>query len=135
MGAGFTLYEVIGGEKTIRRLVDEFYARIETDSYLRPMFPEDMEPGKRWQYLFLVQSFGGPNLFSQERGHPRLRARHLPFPIDRKARDHWLKHMLDAMDAVGIEEPARTLMRDYFVRASEHMINIETELGPGAQGT
>lgn len=127
-GEGFSLYSVIGGEETIRRLVEDFYERIEADEYLRPMFPEDMGPGKRWQYLFLVQSFGGPNVFSEERGQPRLRMRHFPFAIDQKARDHWLKHMLDAMDAVGIEEPARTLMRDYFIRASAHMVNVETEL-------
>ncbi len=118
-----SLYEQAGGEAVFRRLVDEFYARVEADPYLRPMFPEDMEEGKRWQYLFLSQFFGGPQTYAAERGHPRLRMRHFPFAIDQQARDHWLNHMLDAVDAVGIAEPVRSQMREYFERASTHMIN------------
>ncbi len=88
------------------------------------MFPDDLEAGKHWQFLFLTQFFGGPARYAQERGHPRLRMRHMPFPIDRMARDHWLGHMLAAIDEAGIEEPARSTMREYFERASEHMINL-----------
>lgn len=120
-----SIYASVGGEATFRRLVDEFYARVEADPVLRPMFPEDMGPGKEWQRLFLIQFFGGPAQYAGERGHPRLRMRHGPFRIDREARERWLKHMLDAIDVVGIEEPMKTVMRDYFVRASEHMINAE----------
>lgn len=118
-----TLYDLVGGEATFRRLVDVFYAKIEADPVLRPMFPDDLEASKRHQFLFLVQFFGGPATYSEERGHPRLRIRHEPFPIDRQARDHWLRHMIDAMDAVGIDEPMRSMMTDYFERASTHMIN------------
>jgi hemoglobin len=119
-----TIYEFVGGEPTFQWLVDEFYARVEADALLRPLFPADLEPGKRWQRLFLMQFFGGPQAYAEERGHPRLRMRHNPFPIDGEARAHWLQHMLDAIDVVGIEEPARAEMREYFVRASEHMINM-----------
>lgn len=119
-----TVYDFVGGEPTFRRLVDEFYARVEADEVLRPLFPADLEPGKRWQFLFLSQFFGGPQTYAAERGHPRLRMRHNPFPIDGAAREHWLRHMLDAIDVVGIQEPARAAMREYFVRASEHMINV-----------
>lgn len=118
-----TLYDLVGGEATFRRLVDVFYAKVEADPVLRPMFPADLEAGKQWQFLFLSQFFGGPAAYAEQRGHPRLRMRHEPFPIDQQARDHWLRHMLDAVDAVGIEEPMRSMMTDYFERASTHMIN------------
>lgn len=118
-----TIYELVGGEATFRRLVDAFYARVEADPVLRPMFPPDMEDGKRAQFLFLSQFFGGPTTYAEERGHPRLRMRHNPFVIDGQARDHWLSHMLAALDDAGIEEPMRSTMTDYFERASLHMIN------------
>ena len=124
-----TVYEQAGGEPVFERLVDAFYARIGADEYLRPMFPADMEEGKRWQRLFLVQLFGGPTDYAVERGHPRLRMRHFPFPITRRARDHWLLHMLTAVDEAGVPEPARTTMREYFERASTHMINLDIEPG------
>lgn len=119
------LYDRVGGEETFRRLVDTFYAKVEADPALRPMFPDDLEEGKRWQRLFLIQLFGGPTDYAEERGHPRLRMRHFPFPIDQQARDHWLQHMLDAMDETGIEEPMRSEMQVYFERASTHMMNRE----------
>lgn len=119
-----TVYQMAGGEAAFRRLVDDFYARVEADDQLRPMFPADLTPGKEWQYLFLMQFFGGPQRYAQERGHPRLRMRHMPFAIDENARNRWLGHMLAAIDAVGIEDPARAIMREYFERASTHMINV-----------
>lgn len=119
-----TLYEKVGGEPTFEKLVDEFYRRVEADEILRAIFPADLEPGKRWQQLFLMQYFGGPVQYMGERGHPRLRMRHSPFPIDKLMRDHWLKHMLDAVDVVGIQEPMRTTMRDYFEFASTAMQNV-----------
>lgn len=120
-----SIYTVIGGDKTIQAIVDIFYAKIEADESLREMFPADLEEGKHRQYLFLRQFFGGPRDYSIERGHPRLRMRHQPFRIDQKARDAWLSHILAAIDEVGIEEPARMFMRDYFDRASTHLINVD----------
>jgi hemoglobin len=121
----FTLYDLVGGDPTFQQLVDVFYSRVEADADLRPMFPDDLEPGKRWQFLFLTQFFGGPARYAEERGHPRLRMRHMPFPIDMDARNRWLGHMLAAIDAVGIQEPMRTTMRDYFERGSAFMMNRE----------
>lgn len=120
------IYEFIGGDETFRRLVDVFYAKIEQDAYLRPMFPDDLDEGKKWQFLFLCQLFGGPQHYSQQRGHPRLRMRHAPFPIDQEARDRWLSHMLDAMRDINIPQPAYDMMRNYFERAATHMINRYT---------
>lgn len=118
-----SIYTMIGGEDTMRSLVDEFYARVETDTELRAIFPDDLEPGKQWQFLFLMQYWGGPRRYAEERGHPRLRMRHMPYPISPDLRDRWVQHMLDAIDAVGIEEPARATMRDYFERGATFMIN------------
>lgn len=119
------IYELVGGDEVFQQLVDEFYARIQADPLLRPMFPDDLEAGKRWQFLFLTQFFGGPARYSAERGHPRLRMRHMPFIIDQTARDHWFAHIFAAIDAAGIREPARSIMQDYFERASAFMINAE----------
>lgn len=118
-----TVYELVGGEETFRRLVDTFYAKVEADEALRAIFPDDLEPGKVWQRLFLIQYFGGPADYSVQRGHPRLRMRHAPYPIDGGLGQAWLKHMLDSIDEVGIEEPARSVMRAYFERAAPHMVN------------
>lgn len=120
------VYETVGGDATFQKLVDTFYDLVEADDVLRPMFPEELEAGKRWQFLFLTQFFGGPARYNPERGHPRLRMRHMPFSIDQIARDHWLAHMLAAIDAAGITEPARGIMRDYFERGSSFMINAES---------
>ena len=118
-----SVYELVGGDEIFQRLVDNFYKKVETDPVLRPVFPHDLEPGKRWQFLFLTQFFGGPARYEQERGHPRLKMRHFPFPINQQARDHWLSHMLAAIDEVGINEPARGIMREYFERGSAFLIN------------
>jgi len=118
-----TLYELVGGDDTFQRLVDEFYARVEQDELLMKMFPDDLEPGKQWQFLFLTQYFGGPVRYIPQRGHPRLRMRHMPFVIDQEARDHWLEHMLAAIDVVEIQEPMRSEMREYFERGSQFLIN------------
>ena len=120
-----TVYAQVGGDATFRQLVDRFYEGIANDPVLRPMFPDDLEVGKHWQFLFLTQLFGGPARYAEQRGHPRLRMRHMPFPINMDARDRWLGHMQAAIDAVGISEPARSTMRTYFERSSAFMINVE----------
>lgn len=118
-----TVFQMIGGEATMKELVDRFYAHVETDEELRSMFPDNLEPGKHWQFLFLMQYFGGPKRYMDERGHPRLRMRHMPFPIDAHAARRWLGYMLQAIDETGIQEPARSLMREYFERAAPFMVN------------
>lgn len=120
-----SIYELIGGDETFRRLVDRFYERVEANPLLRPLFPEDMGPGKEYQFLFLTQYFGGPPRYNALRGHPRLRMRHMPFPIDQAMRDAWLFAMLDSIDEIGIEEPARSVMREYFERSATFMMNQE----------
>lgn len=121
-----SIFQQVGGSPTFRHLVDLFYAKVEADAELRAMFPDDLEPGKRWQFLFLQQFFGGPADYTAERGHPRLRMRHMPYPIDQRARDRWLQYMLEAIDEASIQEPARSIMREYFDRGSAFMVNQYT---------
>jgi hemoglobin len=118
-----TLYELIGGEATFLRLVDTFYAKVEADVVLRAIFPEDLESGKEYQFLFLMQYWGGPIRYSEERGHPRLRMRHSPYAITEDLRNRWVQYMLEAIDEVGIQEPFRSQMREYFEQGATFMIN------------
>ena len=122
-----TLYERVGGDETFRELVDAFYLRIETDSLLRPLFPDHLEAGKYHQFLFLTQYWGGPARYQLERGHPRLRMRHAPFAIDQAARDIWVGHMIASIDEVGIAGQDRVLLVEYFERAATFMINRPAE--------
>ncbi len=118
-----TVYDRIGPEG-FERLVDAFYRRVAADPVLRPLYPEDdLAPAARRLRLFLVQFFGGPGTYSDERGHPRLRMRHAPFRIDAQARDVWVTHMHAALDEVAIPEPARAALLDYFERTATAMIN------------
>ena len=111
------------GDAGFRKLVDNFYRRVEADPLLRPIFPPDLASGRERQYLFLRQVFGGPGEYSERHGHPRLRMRHLPFAITREARDAWVGHMLAAIEESSIPEPHASVLRDYFERFSVDMIN------------
>lgn len=117
------VYELVGGEATFKDLVTIFYDKVEQDNSLRAIFPEDLEPGKKWQFLFLMQYWGGPQRYSEERGHPRLRMRHYPYPITTDLANAWLQYMHEAIDEVGIQEPARSMMRDYFEHGASFMVN------------
>jgi hemoglobin len=117
------IYEIAGGDAPFRRLVDSFYARVERDPLLRPLFPADLGPGKERQFLFITQYFGGPARYNEQRGHPRLRMRHAPFTIGQAERDAWAGHMLAAIDEVGFVEPVRSALREYFERAATFLIN------------
>jgi hemoglobin len=120
---GKTLYEQLGGDAIFRRLVTAFYDRVESDPLLRPLFPDDLELGNEHQFLFLTQYWGGPPRYQEQRGHPRLRMRHAPFPIGQAEHDAWLGHILAAIDEIGIPEPARSQMGEYFERTATAMMN------------
>ena len=119
-----TLYDHVGGQAFFNQLVDRFYAGVETDAPLRTMYPDDLEPGKRALALFLGQYFGGPTTYSDEKGHPRLRMRHVNFRIGPAERDGWVRHMTAAVDGAELDPAVRTQMLDYFAMAAEHMINV-----------
>src|SRR5579859_4574482 len=92
-----TIYNQVGGMPTFTRLVDEFYDRVEEDEVLRPIYPESLHCARKHLALFLAQFFGGPTLYNETRGAPRLRMRHMPFRIGQLERDRWLLHMLAAL--------------------------------------
>jgi len=118
-----SVYDQVGAEG-IERVVAAFYRHVAEDPILRPMYPEaDLGPAERRLRLFLIQFFGGPSAYSDERGHPRLRLRHTPFRIDQAARDVWVRHMLAAVDECAIPEPANSIMRHYFERTATGLIN------------
>jgi hemoglobin len=120
-----TIYQAVGGMETFVRLVDAFYRGVESDPLLRPMYPADLTESREHLALFLAQYFGGPGTYSEQRGHPRLRWRHLPFPIDAAARDAWLRHMRAAVDETAIPEPARGLMLTYFEQTAQFLVNAD----------
>ena len=117
-----SIYELIGEEK-IKLLVRYFYEKVESTPELRKLYPEDLEPAERRLFLFLLQVFGGPETYSEERGHPRLRMRHLEWQIDPSMRDHWLNAMLFALDQIKLEQEVKELMMGYFIKVANHMIN------------
>lgn len=121
-----SVYEAAGGEQTFTRLVERFYAGVEADPVLRPLYPEDAEQFAAAQEhlkLFLIQYWGGPATYSERRGHPRLRMRHLPFAIGRRERDAWLRHMLAALDSLALDPRVRGELVEYFESAANAMIN------------
>ena len=86
---------------------------------------EDLAPAERRLRMFLEQYFGGPTTYSQERGHPRLRMRHVPFAVTLDMRDRWLRHMYDAMERVDLPPEQAEQMRDYFFRAAHSLVNSD----------
>jgi hemoglobin len=119
------------GEEGFEKLTAAFYRRVETDDILGPLYEQarretgepDMTGAELRLREFLVQRFGGPGRYSEARGHPRLRMRHMPYAIDEAARDRWLKLMDESLAETGIEEPALSAMRAVFAHVAEFMRN------------
>jgi hemoglobin len=129
---GINVFEVVGGLPWFTALVERFYDGVATDPILRPMYPDDLTGSVAHTAGFLAQYFGGGwAYYSEERGHPRLRMRHAPFPIDQAARDAWLQHMLAAVRTGGLAPEVEAVVVEYFERASAFMINVEPEAEPG----
>ncbi|MET9219555.1 globin [Streptomyces sp. NPDC088197] len=119
-----TFYELVGGEETFRRLVHVFYQGVAGDPELRAMYPEeDLGPAEDRLRLFLMQYWGGPRTYSDERGHPRLRMRHAPFEVNKAAHDAWLRHMRAAVDELGLEPAHEQQLWDYLTYAAASMVN------------
>jgi hemoglobin len=119
-----SVYELAGGEQTFRLLVERFYARVPEDEVLRAVYPEeDLSGATERLTLFLIQYWGGPSTYSDQRGHPRLRMRHQPFAIGQKERDAWLQAMTEAVVSLELAPAVRTALLDYFETASTAMIN------------
>ncbi|WP_240374879.1 globin [Bacillus piscicola] len=120
-------FDYIGGHEILDRLVDQLYTNVANHPDLSQVFPEDLTETARKQKQFLTQFLGGPPLYTEEHGHPMLRAKHLPFPVTPQRAEYWLDCMARAMDEVGLEGPARD---DFFRRltlAAHHMVNTDDE--------
>ena len=130
MGAGGdavdgNFWQQVGGRPTLEKLVRAFYEGVRTDEVLLPMYPEqpDLEGAIQRLTGFLEQYWGGPSTYSQERGHPRLRMRHLPFRVNPDARDRWLSHMRAALDTLELPPLQDATRWGYLDRAAQAMVN------------
>lgn len=121
-----TLYDRVGGQAFFDELVEFFYVAVEQEESIRPMYPEDLTESKKWLALFLAQYYGGPSTYQSERGHPRLRMRHAPFRITKKARDAWLRAMTFALENVADQLSDDDLfeMTSYFDMAAKSLRNV-----------
>jgi hemoglobin len=121
-----TLYEQVGGQPFFERLVDCFYEAVEQDELLRAMYPDDLTESRRHLILFLVQYWGGPAQYMEERGHPRLRMRHAPFCITKQARDAWIAAMNQALAHVRgeLNDEQFEDLNSYFEMAATQMRNV-----------
>jgi len=123
-----SFYTAVGGHETFRRLVAAFYQGVADDPVLRPMYPEDdLGPAADRLQMFLEQYWGGPTTYSEQRGHPRLRMRHAPFPVTHDARVRWLAHMRAAIDALvadqTLDSAHEAVLWEYLQRAALSMVN------------
>ncbi len=117
------IYSILG-ETGFATLVGHFYRRVKGDDLLGPLYPQDdFENAEIRLREFLIQRFGGPDRYSRQRGHPRLRMRHAPFPIDLKARNRWMELMAEAMSESNLTEEVATILRKYFNDTATAMIN------------
>ncbi len=119
-----TFYEQVGGHETFEKLVAEFYRGVAGDPVLKPMYPEeDLGPAADRLRMFLEQYWGGPTTYSETRGHPRLRMRHVPYKVNPDARDRWLKHMRAAIDSLDLPPMLEATLWDYFERSAHALVN------------
>ena len=119
-----SFYTAVGGDETFRRLVHAFYQGVADDPVLRPVYPsKDLGPAEEHLRLFLVQYWGGPGTYSEQRGHPRLRMRHARFAIGEAERDAWLRRMRAALDDLGLDETLDARLWDYLVMAANSLVN------------
>ena len=121
-----TVYELIGGEETVRQLIKRFYEVMHTlpeAKSLRDMHPTSLQGSEDKLFMYMSGWLGGPNLFQEKFGHPRLRARHLPFQIGKAERDMWMICMVQAFEDVGIQEPMRSEVLHSLLNLADHMRN------------
>ena len=117
------VYEHVG-EEGFTRLIRAFYAQVPGDDILGPMYPPtDLAAAEERLRDFLIGRFGGPQRYVEQRGHPRLRMRHMPFAIDQRARDRWMELMNNALDQTALPDDVTTLLRQFLAQVATFMIN------------
>lgn len=127
------LFASLGGEDGVRRLVDRFYDEMDARPSargVRAMHPADLAVARDKLTWFVIGWSGGPPRYTERFGHPRLRARHLPFAIGESERDQWLECMGVAIDACVADAATAAFLRESFAKLADHMRNA-TPRGPG----
>jgi len=128
-----SLYDAVGGEAVFRAIVDRFYDGVAMDPILRPLYPEEDLTGARERLAgFLIQYWGGPATYSEQRGHPRLRMRHAGWVIGERERDAWLGHMSEAVASVDLPADARAAVWEHLERAAWTLVNAPSGGAAGA---
>jgi len=123
-GDADTPYIEIGGEEAVRSLAEAFYDVIEEESpVLRNMLPAKTVNTRKKFFKYLTGWLGGPALYENEYGHPRLRMRHMPFPIGGEEAEEWMRCMREAMERVGLQDPIRSFLDERFEPLAQHMRN------------
>jgi hemoglobin len=118
-----SMFERLGGQPFFDALIGRFYDGVAGDPVLRPLYPEDLSEPRAHLATFLGQYWGGPPVYSEQRGHPRLRMRHAPFVITDLERDAWLRHMTAAVEASSMSSEDRAELLDYFRMAADTLVN------------
>ncbi len=119
-------YQQLGGDAAVRQLVDRFYDLMDENkeaATVREMHPDNLTESRDKLYEFLSGFLGGPPLYHQNRGHPKLRMRHLPFSIDEQARDQWLSCMYRALEEQTDDALLLMQLKSSFYKTAHHMIN------------
>lgn len=127
-----TFYGQVGGHETFKKMIHVFYQGIAADPVLRAMYAEeDLGPAEHRMLMFIEQYWGGPRTYLEERGHPRLRMRHIPFAVTPEARDRWLAAMRKGVDAVELSPLHEATLWDYMERAAASLVNSASEPSQG----
>ena len=125
MNGEVSVYDAVGGTPFFVDLVERFYARVAQDAVLRPLYPdEDLTAAREHLTGFLVQYWGGPTTYSEQRGHPRLRMRHARFGIGRVERDAWYRAMAASVVELDLDVAIERQLLDYFSMAADHLVNV-----------
>ena len=123
-----SFYDEVGGHDTFNAIVSRFYQLVREDEILRPLYPEDeLDAAEERLRMFLIQYWGGPRTYSEQRGHPRLRMRHMPFKVNPAQRDRWLTHMRAAVDDLDLPPLYEAELWGYLERAAHAMVNTFEE--------
>lgn len=123
MDSGLTIYEQLGESAGLRSIIETFYGNVVREPLLAPLFPEDIQPVIEKQHQFLTQFFGGPPLFSEQHGHPMMRARHMRFPVTNERADAWLACMNASLKENGVEDNLREFVVARLKGPAYHFVN------------
>ncbi|WP_308635973.1 globin domain-containing protein [Paenibacillus silvisoli] len=118
-----SIYEAVGGVAGIKSIVQAFYPKVQRHPLLGPLFPADIDPVMEKQTMFLTQFFGGPSLYSDEYGHPMMRARHMPFPITKERAEAWLSCMREALAETNLPKELQDMMIERLSGPAYHFVN------------